>query len=357
MGYFWKLITQRRIEPSVRDAEDAKEYKIQDQRMTRMNANELGIKYRSSKFTPLPQSPVPSPQSPLENIANNSKTLPTNRRKSRKAVDGLQLGLMVLASVLVTGALAGIVAYIVIQSAGSFQLSFIFGPLRTSLVPMIASTAWTVLVSLAIALPVGIMTAIYLHEYAYQSKLSKALGLAVDTLAGIPSIIYGLFGLLFFCRLFNLGQSIIAGGLTLSIMILPVIIRTTEEALKTVPDSFREGSLSLGATKIQTISHVVLPPAMPGILTAAILAVGRVVGESAPVLLTVGIARNLPKTIFEPGRTLTIHLYYLTKEALSPDDFAQAFTAAAVLIILVLVINTAVKAVGASLGETGENLE
>jgi phosphate transport system permease protein len=169
--------------------------------------------------------------------------------------------------------------------------------------------------------------------------------------------VYGLFGLLFFCRFFNLGQSIIAGGLTLSIMILPVIIRTTEEALKTVPASYREGSLSLGATKFQTIVHVVLPPALPGILTAAILGAGRVVGESAPVLLTVGLARNLPKSIFETGRTLTIHLYYLTKEAIGPDDFAHAFAAATVLIILVLVINTAVKVIGAGFGGAGENVD
>jgi phosphate transport system permease protein len=222
---------------------------------------------------------------------------------------------------------------------------------------MIVSTVWSVVVSLAIALPVGIMTAVYLHEYALKSKISRGLGLAIDTLAGIPSIIYGLFGLLFFCRFLHLGQSIIAGGFTLSIMILPVIIRTTEETLKTGPNSFREGSLSLGATKIQTITHVVLPPALPGILTAAILAAGRVVGESAPVLLTVGLARNLPKTIFEPGRTLTIHLYYLTKEAIAPEDFAQAFAAAAVLIILILIINTAVKVIGASLGSAGENVD
>jgi phosphate transport system permease protein len=222
---------------------------------------------------------------------------------------------------------------------------------------MIVSTTWTVFVSLAIALPVGIMTAVYLHEYALKSKLSRFLGIAIDTLAGIPSIIYGLFGLLFFCRFFNLGQSIIAGGLTLSIMILPVIIRTTEEALKTVPLSFREGSLSLGATKFQTIAHAVLPPALPGILTAAILGAGRVVGESAPVLLTVGIARNLPRTIFEPGRTLTIHLYYLTKEAIAPDDFAHAFTAATVLIILVLIINSLVKVIGSGFGSVGENVD
>jgi phosphate transport system permease protein len=280
-----------------------------------------------------------------------------NSHRKRKALDGSLYGLMIAASAAVGAALIGIVAYILIQSAGRVKLSIIFGPVKESLLPMIVATAWTVVVSLAIALPVGIMTAVYLREYAPKSKISRVLGLAIDTLAGIPSIIYGLFGLLLFCRFFRLGQSIIAGGLTLSIMILPVIIRTTEEALKTVPDSFREGSLSLGATKFQTIVHAVLPPSLPGILTAAILAAGRVVGESAPVLLTVGIARNLPKTVLEPGRTLTIHLYYLTKEAVNPDDFAQAFTAAAVLIILILVINTIVKIIGTGFGYTGENID
>jgi len=154
----------------------------------------------------------------------------------------------------------------------------------------------------------------------------------------------------------NFGQSIIAGSLTLSIMILPVIIRTTEESLKSIPDSFREGSLALGATKLQTIFFVVLPSALPGIVTSVILAIGRVVGESAPVLLTVGLTRNMPRTIFESGRTLTIHLYELTKEAINPDDFAIAFATASVLVILVVVINTATKIITENfrkkLGET-----
>jgi phosphate transport system permease protein len=273
-----------------------------------------------------------------------------NYLKKRKVVDGMIYFLMNLASVTVIAVLAGIIGYILVQSAGVVNFSMIFGPIEHSLLPMIVSTIWTVVVSLAIALPVGIMTAIYFYEYASKSRITRALGLAVDTLAGIPSIVYGLFGLLFFCRLFGLGQSILAGSLTLSIMILPVVIRTTEEALKTVPASFREGSFSLGATKFQTIANVVLPPALPGILTSAILGAGRVVGESAPVLLTMGLARHLPKTVFESGRTLTIHLYYLTKEAVAPDDFAHAFAAAAVLIILVFIINTAVKIIGSSFG-------
>ena len=280
-----------------------------------------------------------------------------NYLQKRKAVDRFIYGLMILASVTVVTALVGIIGYILIQSAGMVNLSIIFGPVNESLLPMIVSTMWTVFVSLTLALPVGIMTAIYFHEYATKSKITRTLGLAVDTLAGIPSIVYGLFGLLLFSRIFGLGQSILAGSLTLSIMILPVVIRTTEEALKTVPQSFREGSLSLGATKIQTIRHVVLPPALPGILTAAILGAGRVVGESAPVLLTMGLARHLPRSIFETGRTLTIHLYYLTKEAIGPDDFAHAFAAASVLIILVLGINTAVKIIGSRFGSTGENVD
>ncbi|MCL2138007.1 MAG: phosphate ABC transporter permease PstA [Treponema sp.] len=279
-----------------------------------------------------------------------------------KLIDGIFYGLMVFASLAVASAVIGIIAYILIQSAGKIKLSAIFGSAEDisgehSLLPMIVSTAWTIAVSLSIALPVGILTAIYQQEYASKTKTSRFITLAIDTLAGIPSIIYGLFGLLFFCRVLNFGQSIIAGGLTLSIMILPVIIRTTEEALKTVPLSFREASLSLGAAKYQTIVHVVLPSALPGILTAAILAAGRVVGESAPVLLTVGLARNLPKSVFEPGRTLTIHLYYLTKEAIHADDFAHAFTAATVLIVMVLIINTIVKIIGRNFGNRGINVD
>ncbi|MCL2092696.1 MAG: phosphate ABC transporter permease PstA [Treponema sp.] len=289
-----------------------------------------------------------------------SKQIPASAsqiRKKRKVKDGMLYGLMVAASLMVGLSLLGIVVYILFQSAGKLTIATVFGSGTESFLPMILATTMTVVVSLFLALPVGIMTAIYLNEYARKSAQSRFIRLAIDTLAGIPSIVYGLFGLLLFVRIFGFGQSIIAGGLTLSIMILPVIIRTTEEALKTVPLSFREGSLSLGATKFQTIRHAVLPPALPGILTAAILATGRVVGESAPVLLTVGIARHLPRSIFEPGRTLTIHLYYLTKEAINPDDFALAFTAAAVLIILILIINTAVKLIGMSFGFTGENID
>jgi phosphate transport system permease protein len=260
----------------------------------------------------------------------------------RKILDNLLYALMAAAMGGVIIALLFVIFYIFKSQAGFLNFSFLTSA-ETGILPMIVTTLYVVLVSIAIALPVGIATAIFLNEYSGNSSFIRILRLAIETLAGIPSIIYGLFGLLMFCRMLNLGQSIIAGSLTLSIMILPVIIRTTEESLKSIPDSFREGSLALGATKFQTIVHVVLPSALPGILTSVILAIGRVVGESAPVLLTVGLTKNMPRTIFESGRTLTIHLYYLTNEAIRPEDFGIAFATASVLVILVLMINAAAK--------------
>jgi phosphate transport system permease protein len=275
--------------------------------------------------------------------------------KIRKIKDGLLYALMALVMAGVIAVLLYILVYIFRSQAGYLNLSFIAG-VENGILPMIVTTLYVVLVSIAVALPVGIATAVFLNEYSGNSSFIRILRLAIETLAGIPSIIYGLFGLLVFCRLFNFGQSIVAGALTLSIMILPVIIRTTEESLKSIPDSFREGSLALGATKFQTIVHVVLPSALPGIVTSMILAIGRVVGESAPVLLTVGLTKNMPRTIFESGRTLTIHLYYLTNEAVRPEDFGIAFATASVLVILVVIINTSTKIITANfrknLGET-----
>ena len=277
--------------------------------------------------------------------------------KKRRIADGILYGLMALAAVFVLAALVFIVAYILKSSSGFLNLSLFTSPAAEGgMLPMIITTLYVVIVSIAVALPTGIITAIFLNEYSGNSGIIRILRLAIETLAGIPSIIYGLFGLLVFCRILGLGQSIIAGSLTLSIMILPVIIRTTEESLKSIPGTFREGSLSLGATKFQTIMHVVIPPALPGIVTSVILAIGRVVGESAPVLLTVGLAKNIPRTIFESGRTLTIHLYYLTNEAVKPEDFGMAFAAASILIILVLFINTLTKAITFAFGKkSGES--
>jgi len=262
--------------------------------------------------------------------------------KKRKIIDSALYVIMAAAMAGVILSLLFVLVYIFRSQAGFLNLSFLINA-ETGILPMIVTTLYIVLVSTAVALPVGLATAVFLNEYSGNSRFIRLLRLAIETLAGIPSIIYGLFGLLMFCRMLNFGQSIIAGSLTLSIMILPVIIRTTEESLKAIPVSFREGSLALGATKFQTITHVVLPSALPGILTSVILAIGRVVGESAPVLLTVGLTKNMPRSIFESGRTLTIHLFYLTNEAVRPEDFGIAFATASVLVILVVIINSAAK--------------
>lgn len=210
--------------------------------------------------------------------------------------------------------------------------------------PMIVSTIYMVIASIAVAAPLGIMTVIYLTEYAkVGSKLVKIIRFCTESLAGIPSIIFGLFGMTFFVAILGLGFSILSGALTLSILILPVIIRTTEEALMVVPQTFREGSYGLGASKIYTIWRLILPSAMPGILTSVILSIGRVIGESAPVFLTAGMVARIPDSLLDSGRTLTVHLYKLTTELFTVEEWNQAYGTATVLIVVVLLINMITK--------------
>lgn len=262
------------------------------------------------------------------------------RTGRRRGIDRALIALMAASCIAVALLFVFMAVSILARSRGYLNLGFVLGDGDGGILPMVVSTLEVALLSLAVALPIGVMAAVYLHEYAKDGPVVRLARLAVETLAGIPSILYGLFGLLVFCRALGFAQSVAAGAATLSIMILPVIIRTTEEALKTVPVELRQASLSLGATRFQTVLFVVLPGALPGILTAAVLAAGRVVGESAPVLLTVGLSRNVPKSIFDSGRTLTVHLYYLTKEALHEDDFARAFATAGVLLLMMAALNT-----------------
>jgi len=183
----------------------------------------------------------------------------------------------------------------------------------------------------------GIFSAVYLTEYAKKgSKLVSIVRITAETLSGIPSIIYGLFGLLFFVGSLGMGYSILAGSLTLSIMILPLIIRTTEEALSAVPNSYREGSYALGAGKMRTVFQIVLPSAMPGILAGIILAIGRIVGESAALIYTAGTVADIPGDLLSSGRTLAVHMYALSTEGMHVD---QAYATAVVLIIVVIIIN------------------
>lgn len=209
---------------------------------------------------------------------------------------------------------------------------------------MIVSTVYMVGLSLGIAAPIGIMTAIYLTEYAKPgSKVVQMIRFCIESLAGIPSIVYGLFGMTFFVTTLGLGFSILAGSLTLSMLILPVLIRTTEEALLAVPMSYREGGYALGSNKVYTIWRLILPSALPGIVTSVILSIGRIIGESAPVFLTAGMVTQIPESVLESGRTLTVHLYKLTQELFTQHEWDQAYATATVLIVLVLILNLATK--------------
>ena len=219
------------------------------------------------------------------------------------------------------------------------------------ILPHIASTVYIILVSMVIVLPLGVGAAIYLTEYATNRRLAGLIEFAAETLTGIPSIIYGLVGMMVFLQLMGLKAGILAGGLTLVVMILPTIIRTTQESLKTVPQSYREGALGLGAGKWHMIRTVVLPSSVDGIVTGCILAVGRIVGESAALLYTAGVAHNIlspaqavtPNT---PGSTLTVALYMYASER---AEFDAAFAIATILLILAFIINLAAKLAGKKL--------
>ena len=206
-----------------------------------------------------------------------------------------------------------------------------------SMMPAIMNTLEMTFLALLVAVPLGIGSAIYLVEYAKRgNKLVEVVRVTTETLTGIPSIVYGLFGMLFFVNQLQWRLSVMAGACTLAIMVLPVIMRTTEEALLAVPDSFREGSFGLGAGKLRTVFRVVLPSAVPGILSGVILAVGRIVGETAALIYTAGTVAGVATDLFSSGRTLAIHMYCLSSEGMHVD---QAYATAVVLLIVVIFIN------------------
>ena len=208
---------------------------------------------------------------------------------------------------------------------------------NVSMMPSIINTLLMTLISLIVCVPLGIGAAIYLTEYAKRgSKLVKLVRMTAETLSGIPSIIYGLFGALFFVVALDMGLSLLSGALTLSIMVLPTIMRTTEEALLAVPDSFREGSFGLGAGRLRTTFKVVLPSAVPGILSGVILAVGRIVGETAALIYTAGTVAKIPDSVLDSTRTLAVHMYTISTEGLYIN---QSYATAAVLLVVVLAIN------------------
>ena len=208
---------------------------------------------------------------------------------------------------------------------------------NVSMLPSIINTLIMIGVALLIAVPVGVFSAVYLTEYAKKgNKLVKVIRTTAETLTGIPSIVYGLFGMLFFVTACHMSYSLMAGILTVAIMVLPTVLRTTEEALLAVPDSFREGSFGLGAGKLRTVFRIVLPSAIPGILSVVILSTGRIAGETAALIYTAGTMATLPKNLLSSGRTLAVHMYVLSQEGLHTD---QAFATAVILLVMVLLIN------------------
>jgi len=262
--------------------------------------------------------------------------------KGRPSHPGARLlRLSVYASAGITlSALLFLIAYVLVKGIPHLKPSLFalqYNSDNVSMLPAIVNTLIVTLLSLVVAVPLGICTAIYLAEYAKRgNKLVSLIRLTAETLSGIPSIVYGLFGMLCFVTYLHFGYSLLAGSLTLSIMILPLIMRTTEEALLAVPDGYREASFGLGAGRLRTVFQIVLPAAVPGVLAGIILAIGRIVGETAALLYTAGTQTQIPSTPMESGRTLALHMYVLSGEGLNTDE---AFATAVVLLVLVVGIN------------------
>ena len=268
--------------------------------------------------------------------------------------------LMYLSAGIICLILLGLIGYILYRGLPHISLEFITS--KPSLIretvgilPNILNTIYIILITLVIVLPVGVGAAIYLNEYAVNKKVVKIIELATETLSGIPSIIYGLVGMLIFVQFFSLGTSLLAGSLTLVIMTLPTVIRTTQESLKTVPNGYREGSLALGAGKWYMIRTVVLPSAIDGIVTGCILSIGRIVGESAALLFTAGMANEVLRLVdaVKPGNagsSLTVALYMYAKER---GEFEIAFAIAAILLVLTFVINMSAKLTAKMLKKKG----
>lgn len=262
----------------------------------------------------------------------------------RKFKEVLLKSLLWISAAITVGILLFILGFIFFKGYKLINIDFITKNYSASgdggILPMIIATLYTVVISIVVATPIGILAAIYLTEYAKQGKIVKIIRFATESLSGIPSIVYGLFGSIFFVVTLKLGYSILSGSLTVAIIILPVIIRTTEEALKAVPPSYKEASLGLGATRFQTLYKVIVPSAIPGILVGVILSVGRVVGESAAILLTAGTVAKMPKGIMSSARTLTVQSYLVTQES---GDIGQATAVGIVLIVIILILNILTK--------------
>lgn len=268
-----------------------------------------------------------------------------HRRKMLK--EKVAFGIFRALSGMIVTILFIILAFIIIKGAGTLNWDFITtsptdGMKGGGVWPAIVGTFYLMVGSAIFAFPIGMMSGIYMHEYAKNGRVVRFIRMMTNNLAGIPSIVFGLFGMSLFVNFFGFGDSILAGSLTLGLLALPLVIRTTEEALKAIPDSFREGSLALGATKLQTIRRVILPMAMPNIITGLILALGRVSGETAPILFTCAayFLPQLPQSVFDQCMALPYHLYVLATSGTDMDkQMPIAYGTALVLVIIILFVN------------------
>ncbi len=273
--------------------------------------------------------------------------------KKRRINEIILYGLIYLCAAISVIILVGIIGYVLVKGLGTINIEFLTTVTSVlhgtvGIAGNIVNTLYIIIITMIIATPIGIGSAVYLNEYAKPGKLVTIIEFATETLSGIPSIIFGLFGMMFFGQTLGLGYSLLTGSLTLILMVLPLITRNTQEALKTVPDSYRNGAIGLGAGKWHTIRTILLPSAMPGIITGVILAIGRIVGESAALLFTAGSGKalvkglgNLLPKIFQSGGTMTVQLYL---SATSEGDFDTAFGIAVTLLVVVFLINLGTKA-------------
>lgn len=256
--------------------------------------------------------------------------------------DKLLTGIFWLAGIFIVLILAGIIGYVLFRGASSLSLDFILQPPSRAgrlggISTTIVGTVYLTLLALLAAVPVGVGSAIYLEEYAHsRSRFAKLVNLTAETLAGIPSIVFGLFGFVFFVIFLGMGWSVLSGGLTMAIMILPTITRTAQEAILAVAGEYRENSLALGASRWQTVRRVILPSALPGIVTGIILSIGRAVGETAAIILTAGSSLGMPVSPMDPARTMSVHLYIMAMEGISTE---RVFGTACLIVVLIVIIN------------------
>jgi phosphate transport system permease protein len=258
-----------------------------------------------------------------------------------RITQGIAVGLLGLATLLTISVLVFVIVFVLEKGLPVLTWGFLFSNPQDmgragGIFPTLVGTLILPLLAIAIALPLGVGTAVYLTEYTRESNITRIIRFGTDCLAGIPSIIFGLFGFIFFVTMLGMGWSILSGGLTLALMILPTIIRTSEEAIRAVPNAYREVSFSLGATRWRTVIKVVLPNALPGIVTGIMLGIGRSIGETAAVIFTAGSSLRLPTSLMDSSRTMSVHFYILAREGLSNEN---AYGTAAVLILSVLLVN------------------